>query len=350
MHKTTTTTTAHDSTIHLNNKVWLCTGLCMLFSACTVTKINPRSAQHQVKASKLIEEGKLPEAEAQLNLALEYNKRFPEAINSLGIIAYQRKAYAEAIKKFDEAIALDPDFAESYNNKGVTLLAAKHPADAINAFSKALSIDPGYWDARYNLALTYFDIDDFSAAYQQSLKLLAVKPDDLLTQSLFACLGLFSLNVSNNAYQRASELAQSLSNAPINDPHTKRCIGVTRWKQATDAERRGETGKQAIRLLDEAVKNRPEDVAILADFGEVLLSVENKATEAIPFLRGSINGNRYVPRAHYNLGQALLSVGDIQGASEAFRSFVDNTGDIKNPAIEQLRQLARTQLASLRSK
>lgn len=50
--------------------------------------------------------------------------------------------YAEAIKCFEEAIAVNEDYARAYDSKGKCLLELKAYDAAIDAFSKAIQLEP----------------------------------------------------------------------------------------------------------------------------------------------------------------------------------------------------------------
>lgn len=52
--------------------------------------LNAKAIVHQRSGARLLAQGRLDEAEAQLVLALEYNPGYPQALNGLGLLAYRR--------------------------------------------------------------------------------------------------------------------------------------------------------------------------------------------------------------------------------------------------------------------
>lgn len=70
----------------------------------------------------------------------------------------------ENIKKYDEILMLYPYFIESYNNRGVLNLKNKNYKKAINDFEKSLQIYPNNKEIIYNLALSYYLMQDYNNA------------------------------------------------------------------------------------------------------------------------------------------------------------------------------------------
>jgi tetratricopeptide (TPR) repeat protein len=59
----------------------------------------------------------------------------------LGRLDYDDQRFADAIKKFDRVIAVDPTFIRAYDNLGLSLEADGHHGEAFEAFEKAVALN-----------------------------------------------------------------------------------------------------------------------------------------------------------------------------------------------------------------
>ena len=62
----------------------------------------------------------------------------------------------EAIKCYDEALAINPKHAEALNYKGVSLHNLKKCEDAIKCYDEALTINPTYPDCLNNKVIIVY--------------------------------------------------------------------------------------------------------------------------------------------------------------------------------------------------
>jgi tetratricopeptide (TPR) repeat protein len=121
----------------------------------------------------LLAHGQLDDAEASLRLAVEYNPRYAEPYNNLGLVLLARADAAHAEPFFLRAVRLNRDFAEAWNNLGVARVRtlpqdadAEAQGPAIEAFREALAINPGLLDARINLLRRLLSLRDPEALTQ----------------------------------------------------------------------------------------------------------------------------------------------------------------------------------------
>ncbi|GAB4426184.1 MAG: hypothetical protein OHK0039_44110 [Bacteroidia bacterium] len=70
----------------------------------------------------------------------------PEAQSHLdkGIEFFNQRKYQEALKAFDQAIALDPQDANPWNGKGIVLNTLGQHPEALTAFDQAIALDPQF--------------------------------------------------------------------------------------------------------------------------------------------------------------------------------------------------------------
>jgi tetratricopeptide (TPR) repeat protein len=98
----------------------------------------------------------------------------PDAIYNYnaGIQLYNQGKSGEAIQKFQQATAMDPQYAAAYYNMGSIYYQMAQYDNATNMFKKAVSLSPQDHQARYNLALCY----EKQKSYSEALNALSLIP------------------------------------------------------------------------------------------------------------------------------------------------------------------------------
>jgi tetratricopeptide (TPR) repeat protein len=81
--------------------------------------------------------------------------------NALG--ALERRQ--DAIKRYEAALAINPDVAQCWENLGNALIAEGNRPAAKECFDKALSIEPNLFEALYSLAAFAIRDEDFESAF-----------------------------------------------------------------------------------------------------------------------------------------------------------------------------------------
>ena len=79
------------------------------------------AAQHYERARSLLEQGELPKAAKEIQQALVEVPRWPAALNLAGAIAQRQGRLEEAIRLFEQALALKPDQVIAGQQPGVFL-------------------------------------------------------------------------------------------------------------------------------------------------------------------------------------------------------------------------------------
>lgn len=90
------------------------------------------------------------------------SKKFnsPELFNNYGLALFYLDKLDEALKEFERAIKLDNSFALSYANTGLVYLNRAQYDEAERFFLKALELDPQNPETHYNLAVTYYRMNN----------------------------------------------------------------------------------------------------------------------------------------------------------------------------------------------
>jgi tetratricopeptide (TPR) repeat protein len=125
--------------------------------------------------------GRLPEAIAEYEAALEIQPDHAEARNNLGTaLARVPGRMPDAIAQYQMALRIKPDYVEAHNNLGAALLETPgRIPGAIEQFQSALRSRPDYEEARNNLAIAFSRTPGRTADAVAQFKLaLRLAPDD----------------------------------------------------------------------------------------------------------------------------------------------------------------------------
>ncbi len=118
--------------------------------------------------------GRLEEAVAAGTRAIKLHPNFPQALNNLGIVHFDREEFRTAERYYRSALALDPNFPEAHNNLA-NALRAQHKFDqSIPCYEKAIECRPGYADAIANLGSVLHIVgrlDEAMSTFQWALTL-----------------------------------------------------------------------------------------------------------------------------------------------------------------------------------
>ena len=125
-----------------------------------------------------LKSGDLKTAEEIFSGALHKGIKHPLVYHNLGVIAQQRGKHAEAVARFREALALQPNFGPSHLLLGSSLLALKKKAEAQEELRRAVALMPKEPQARLQLAKAYEASDNWMAAVQQLQKLVELAPEE----------------------------------------------------------------------------------------------------------------------------------------------------------------------------
>ncbi len=129
-----------------------------------------------------IRAGRLDEAEDACRKAALEHPESPEPVHFLGIIAYQRDQFAEAIAFYNQAIGLSPSQPSFYTNLGSALSSAGSFDEATEAFQKAIVLQPENPIAHNNLANLLRERErlvEAEASCREALRLMPDYPDAL---------------------------------------------------------------------------------------------------------------------------------------------------------------------------
>jgi tetratricopeptide (TPR) repeat protein len=215
--------------------------------------------------------------------------------------------------------ALQPDAMDLYFqgracwNKGLT---PEYMAQARDFFERALALDPENVDALVDLATVVatiagsFAIDnrtvELAAAETALTRALSMAPQHAMAHLALGAVQMFT----NRAVQGIGECEHALAlNRNLADAHG--CIGMAKYFVGRAEETEAH--------IFEALRLSPRDVyayrwMLFAGIARAQLGADS---EAVSWLRRSIEANRNFPLAHFHLAEALALLGQLEEARAA---------------------------------
>ena len=126
----------------------------------------------------LADEGKVDEAAAQFNRALEIDPNNAPALQNLGIVALRRDDVASAQTYLNRALALNPRLPLALNTLGVVYARQGDYARAVDSWNRAVAIDPRQYDALFNAGLVEGRAGHANEAKAALSRFVATAPKD----------------------------------------------------------------------------------------------------------------------------------------------------------------------------
>jgi tetratricopeptide (TPR) repeat protein len=137
------------------------------------------------QARKLMEQGKLDDAIAELKALEASNPEIKGLSLELGVARYKKSDFPKAIEYLKKASAEDPSSGEATQLLGLSYYLGGHPADAIPLLEKVQGWFPrANIDASYILGICYIQTKDYPNARKAFAKMFDV-PQDSAASYLF---------------------------------------------------------------------------------------------------------------------------------------------------------------------
>jgi O-antigen ligase len=106
------------------------------------------------------------EARAARNMFYEYNDVALPLPYFEGVSYYKLKDISKAMQPLEESLRLNPWSFQVINNYASALAAEKRYEEAIPFFKKAIEINPKYDEGKFNLAFSYYHLNDRATALE----------------------------------------------------------------------------------------------------------------------------------------------------------------------------------------
>lgn len=253
--------------------------------------------------------GRLDDALAAGRRALALRTDYPEALNNLGIVYFERGELEAAAAHYRRALALAPGYAEVHNNLGNVLRSQRKLDEALAAYRQALALKPAYADAINNMGTTLRDLGRVAEAESAYRQALVLKPDDLTT--------LLNLALSLKDLERFDAAVAATERALALAPASAKALtylALIRLDQRRPAD--------AAAPCAQALALSPNDADALNSMGRIRQE-QGQLDEALDFFRRAIAAKPGLADAHNNLGNLLREQGDLDEARDAFARAIE---------------------------
>jgi Tfp pilus assembly protein PilF/peroxiredoxin len=137
-----------------------------------VAKVDPSAITFYNLGTLYMRRGRTADARAAFERALQLQKDYADANNSLGALLAQGGDVPAAIERFRAALVAKPQFPDAMNNLGFTLFQTGNAAQARELYEKALALQPVFPEALNNLGIYYGtqrDLDRALTYFQQAV-------------------------------------------------------------------------------------------------------------------------------------------------------------------------------------
>ena len=223
-----------------------------------------------------------------------------------GIAAQQQGDFEGASEAYRRAIAIAPRLAEAHANLGAVLARLGRYEDAVAAIQRALALNPKLTGARLNLGLAHYRGGALSAAAAAFHAVYAAEPSLLQARQL---LGLVLVELGRDA-EAIPHL--EASDDAANEPAVLFALGRA-------YSRRGDPRADTIagRLA-----KLPDGQALWHQLRGLVLQRDDRHQNALEAFEAAAALNGGLPQLSVNVGVSRLSLGDREGARQAFNAAV----------------------------
>ena len=225
--------------------------------------------------------------------------------NNLAVALQEEGRLDEATAHYQRAIELQPDYAPAYNNMGTAFKANGDVDRAVATYERALRVQPDYPDAHYNLANALLENNRPDEAASHFATALREIPGSVDVQNN---LGV-ALASEGKLDEAAVQFEQALKLDPSSAKAHRNLGNVLLAQGHVD---------QAVEHLRRAARIDPDDGDAHGDLGLALLNQEKYGDAAAEFRR-SLELNPDSAEAHNNLGIALGSQDQFDEAIDQFQ-------------------------------
>jgi tetratricopeptide (TPR) repeat protein len=299
-------------------------------------------------------EGRVDEAMALYQKALELNPNYAESQYNLGVAFFQKGQDDLAISHYQMALKIDPYFAKGHWNLGIALFQQGRVDEAFAQFKRALEINPYEADARNNFGNALMQMGRVEEAVEQYQKSVEITPNNAST---YTNLGAALLQ-KGEIDQAIVQFRKALALDPRNDL-ADYCLGlafskkgqvdeaIAAYQQALAINPNNALAQNNLAALVQKTQPdlaptpappNPNPAQAHLQRGYALLQ-KGAVDEAIAEYQKALAINPDYAEAHNNLGSALGQKGELAAAvvqfQEALRLKPDFADAQKNLATAQ---------------
>jgi len=273
--------------------------------------------------------GRLDDAKAVCDHILRDNPAHADARFLVGMIAYQRDAFAEANDQFAKAIAADPLQAIFHSSRGVVLKQLGRLEGALASYSEAIRLDPGYADAFYNrgnVLQKLGRLEEALGSYSEAIRLMPAFAEAFNNRGI-TLKDLGRPEEALASYSEAIRLKPDYA-----DAFNNRGVALSELGRL----------EEALASHCEAIRLKPDDTTAFNNRGAVLKALGRldealgRLDEALASFAEAIRLKPDNEEAHWNVSLILILSGNYLEGWERFewrlkkQGMRDNYGFLRN--------------------
>ncbi|RIK84154.1 MAG: hypothetical protein DCC68_01840 [Planctomycetota bacterium] len=189
---------------------------------------------------------RLDEAEKELLAAIEYDRRYAEAHNKLGLVYARQKRFKEALAEVAEAQRLEPKNAAFLRNEAAYLIELGDYGKAKERLQASLAIEKSHAETYATLGFAHLQLGEkeaAAAAYRTALRLDG--------QMVGARLNLAQMHVEAGEFAEADKVL-----AELDAPQTLEASARLAWRLATSPVDDERDGKMAVAIAERVRKHK----------------------------------------------------------------------------------------------
>lgn len=236
-----------------------------------------------------------------------------------GLSYYKQEQYAKAIEEFEKIVEANPDYESGFRILGDCYLRVREYDHAIAAFQNALQLKKDTYVSHYGLALAYYNTGRYTEAISTLLEgeSYARSPRD--QYRLYRTRGSAYYNI--NDFERAiSDLVRAIS-IQRGNPRDVLQLGVSYFRLGNYSE--ADKFLQQALALDPSASAAKQYLSRM-QYQEGLNALEGgNYKKAVTLLEDYVKQNPQDTEALFNLGLAQLFAEDLEAAEGEFLKTVE---------------------------
>ena len=236
-----------------------------------------------------------------------------------GYSYYKQGQYQKAIEEFEKIVEVQPDYEGGHLILGDSYLKLKNYERAIEAFQSALELKSDNYVAHYGLALSHFN----KGNYRQAISALdngekyARSPRD--QYQIYRTRGSSFYNV--NDFERATADLQRAISMQRGNPSDVLQLGISYYRLGNFAE--ADKFLQQALVLDPQASGAKRYLSRLRFQGAIDAIEAKNYTKAVALLDDYVKENPEDGEARFNLGLAQLFAQNLDAAEREFLKCVE---------------------------
>lgn len=260
------------------------------------------------QAVQMHQNGHFQEAEKLYKTVLQQDPNNLNALNLLGVLAYQFKQYEPAKQLIQKALTLRPDFPEALNNLGNIYLDQGNLEKAKELLEKALELSPHFLDPVFNLGVIFENEEALDQAEAMYRRCLEINPR---YYNAYTNLGVLYLNAKN--YDAALEIFNKQMELYPDEGEVKSNIGLLYYRQGDVLE--------AEKWLLQAVQQSPQNKEAQFNLGTLYQHLK-QYPKALEHLNNAVHVDNHYVDAWNGLGILYRNLNEHQNAIQCFENLL----------------------------